>query len=243
MNFFTETKFFFFLSFVFFFSNCCSSEDSYRKQVSIGGLKWPRMKPAQNELTALGFAGIGGEAVDSKKSKKKKESSPAKEMRRRQRSASNPMDMKINATLSTIGIDFASPASGAAPRSLARRSTVSEKKESESYYLKEEMMGEAFDDEDSSDREVKEEEEEEGIDPIALRSNFNPLANFTPSVAVDQEGKAKIPVSIPDNLTRYRFITICFQLFFSLPFFIIFLAECMLWLALETSTFMDWASR
>lgn len=43
-------------------------------------------------------------------------------------------------------------------------------------------------------------------DPIiAVRSNFNPLANFTPSLQVDEHGKATIDVAIPDNLTRYRF--------------------------------------
>ena len=40
---------------------------------------------------------------------------------------------------------------------------------------------------------------------VMVRSNFNPLANFTPSVKVDSTGKATIHVNIPDNLTRYRF--------------------------------------
>ena len=42
-------------------------------------------------------------------------------------------------------------------------------------------------------------------DPIiAVRSNFNPLANFTAAVSVDADGTAHIPINIPDNLTRYR---------------------------------------
>jgi len=42
-------------------------------------------------------------------------------------------------------------------------------------------------------------------DPIiAVRSNFNPLANFTAAASVDADGTAHIPINIPDNLTRYR---------------------------------------
>ncbi|EFA86202.1 Ras GTPase domain-containing protein [Heterostelium album PN500] len=48
-------------------------------------------------------------------------------------------------------------------------------------------------------------EEEEELDMISLmRVNFDALANFTPSVTTDQEGKVRIPVTLPDNLTRYR---------------------------------------
>ncbi len=39
---------------------------------------------------------------------------------------------------------------------------------------------------------------------IAVRSNFNPLANFTPAIQVAEDGTAQLPVKIPDNLTRYR---------------------------------------
>lgn len=40
--------------------------------------------------------------------------------------------------------------------------------------------------------------------PIRLRSDFNPLAVFAPEVRTNSEGKARIPVTLPDNLTRYR---------------------------------------
>jgi uncharacterized protein YfaS (alpha-2-macroglobulin family) len=40
--------------------------------------------------------------------------------------------------------------------------------------------------------------------PIQLRTNFDPLANFSPSVTTDAEGKAVAKVKFPDNLTRYR---------------------------------------
>lgn len=52
--------------------------------------------------------------------------------------------------------------------------------------------------------ESEEPEEPEATTELILRSNFNPLANFTPSVATNEEGIVKIPFSIPDNLTRYR---------------------------------------
>ena len=44
--------------------------------------------------------------------------------------------------------------------------------------------------------------------PIALRSNFNPLAAFVPSVRTDAAGKATVEIAIPDNLTRYRLIAV-----------------------------------
>ncbi len=40
--------------------------------------------------------------------------------------------------------------------------------------------------------------------PIALRTNFNPLAVFAPEVITDAAGKATVVVKLPDNLTRYR---------------------------------------
>jgi len=47
---------------------------------------------------------------------------------------------------------------------------------------------------------------DEPTTPIALRSNFNPLAAFTPSVITDANGKATVALTMPDNLTRYRVI-------------------------------------
>ncbi|CAN5384668.1 hypothetical protein BH11MYX1_BH11MYX1_49690 [soil metagenome] len=44
--------------------------------------------------------------------------------------------------------------------------------------------------------------------PIALRTNFNPLAAFAPAVKTDATGKASVEIKLPDNLTRYRVIAI-----------------------------------
>jgi alpha-2-macroglobulin len=44
--------------------------------------------------------------------------------------------------------------------------------------------------------------------PIALRSNFDPLAIFAPSVTTDSQGHARVTVKMPDNLTRYRVMAV-----------------------------------
>ncbi len=44
--------------------------------------------------------------------------------------------------------------------------------------------------------------------PIAVRSNFDPLAAFTPAVRTDAQGHANIDVTMPDNLTRYRIMAV-----------------------------------
>lgn len=44
--------------------------------------------------------------------------------------------------------------------------------------------------------------------PIRLRSDFNPLAVFAPEVRTDSEGKARVPITLPDNLTRYRVMVV-----------------------------------
>jgi len=44
--------------------------------------------------------------------------------------------------------------------------------------------------------------------PIAVRSNFNALAAFAPSVKTDANGKASVEIAMPDNLTRYRVIVV-----------------------------------
>ncbi|MCB0090673.1 MAG: hypothetical protein KDE54_22385, partial [Caldilineaceae bacterium] len=43
---------------------------------------------------------------------------------------------------------------------------------------------------------------------IALRTNFNPLALFAPSVPTDADGHAQVDVQLPDNLTRYRIMAV-----------------------------------
>ncbi|HKP67730.1 MAG TPA: alpha-2-macroglobulin family protein [Pyrinomonadaceae bacterium] len=40
--------------------------------------------------------------------------------------------------------------------------------------------------------------------PIGVRQNFNALAVFAPSVKTDANGRVKVDVKLPDNLTRYR---------------------------------------
>ncbi|MBA3398219.1 MAG: Ig-like domain-containing protein [Deltaproteobacteria bacterium] len=43
---------------------------------------------------------------------------------------------------------------------------------------------------------------------IAIRSNFNPLAAFSPTVKTDAQGRATVDIKVPDNLTRYRIVAI-----------------------------------
>jgi uncharacterized protein YfaS (alpha-2-macroglobulin family) len=47
-----------------------------------------------------------------------------------------------------------------------------------------------------------------GQAPIAIRTNFNPLAAFSPAVKTDASGKATVTLKMPDNLTRYRIVAI-----------------------------------
>lgn len=44
--------------------------------------------------------------------------------------------------------------------------------------------------------------------PIAVRTNFNPLALFAPAVKTDAKGHASVPIKLPDNLTRYRVMAV-----------------------------------
>src|SRR6185295_5623209 len=43
---------------------------------------------------------------------------------------------------------------------------------------------------------------------IRLRENFNALAVFAPSVRTDVNGRARVQVKLPDNLTRYRVMAV-----------------------------------
>lgn len=43
---------------------------------------------------------------------------------------------------------------------------------------------------------------------IRIRSDFNPLAVFSPSVKTSADGTAVVPVKLPDNLTRYRVMAV-----------------------------------
>ncbi len=49
---------------------------------------------------------------------------------------------------------------------------------------------------------------EEDNSAINLRTNFNALALFLPSVKTDSNGKASVDVKVPDNLTRYRIMAV-----------------------------------
>jgi uncharacterized protein YfaS (alpha-2-macroglobulin family) len=61
-------------------------------------------------------------------------------------------------------------------------------------------------------REEKEEEKDETRSqqqtPIQLRRDFRGLALFAASVPTDARGHAEVPVSLPDNLTRYRVMAV-----------------------------------
>ncbi|PKN92309.1 MAG: hypothetical protein CVU44_14300 [Chloroflexi bacterium HGW-Chloroflexi-6] len=43
---------------------------------------------------------------------------------------------------------------------------------------------------------------------IRIRTDFNPLANFSPTVRTDADGSARVTVKLPDNLTRYRVMVV-----------------------------------
>ncbi|GAB4492886.1 MAG: MG2 domain-containing protein [Anaerolineales bacterium] len=45
-------------------------------------------------------------------------------------------------------------------------------------------------------------------EPIRIRVDFNPLANFSPSVQTDFSGRARVSIRLPDNLTRYRIMVV-----------------------------------
>ncbi|MDQ3712820.1 MAG: hypothetical protein M3388_11480, partial [Acidobacteriota bacterium] len=51
-------------------------------------------------------------------------------------------------------------------------------------------------------------EDEQSQQQINLRENFNALAVFAPSVKTDSNGKATVPIKLPDNLTRYRIMAV-----------------------------------
>ena len=44
--------------------------------------------------------------------------------------------------------------------------------------------------------------------PINVRSDFNPLATFAPSVRTGVNGEARVLIKLPDNLTRYRVMVV-----------------------------------
>ena len=48
----------------------------------------------------------------------------------------------------------------------------------------------------------------EAPDAITVRSDFNPLAAFEPSLRTSADGQARVTVQLPDNLTRYRILAV-----------------------------------
>lgn len=47
-----------------------------------------------------------------------------------------------------------------------------------------------------------------GTTAIAMRSDFSALALFAPAVRTDSQGKATVPLKVPDSLTRYRIMAV-----------------------------------
>ncbi|MBX3259190.1 MAG: hypothetical protein KF782_05820 [Labilithrix sp.] len=45
-------------------------------------------------------------------------------------------------------------------------------------------------------------------EPMAVRTDFAALALFSPAVRTDAQGRASVPVKLPDNLTRYRVMAV-----------------------------------
>ncbi|HXK10111.1 MAG TPA: alpha-2-macroglobulin family protein [Vicinamibacteria bacterium] len=50
--------------------------------------------------------------------------------------------------------------------------------------------------------------EERATEPIRARTDFSALAVFAASVSTDAEGHARVPVKLPDSLTRYRVMAV-----------------------------------
>lgn len=48
----------------------------------------------------------------------------------------------------------------------------------------------------------------QGQAPIAVRTDFRPLALFAPALVTDSNGVARVPFKLPDNLTRYRMFAV-----------------------------------
>ncbi|HSD28293.1 MAG TPA: alpha-2-macroglobulin family protein, partial [Vicinamibacteria bacterium] len=53
--------------------------------------------------------------------------------------------------------------------------------------------------------------EERAPEPIRARTDFSALALFAASVPTDAEGRARVPVKLPDNLTRYRVMAVAVE--------------------------------
>ncbi|HEY0461436.1 MAG TPA: alpha-2-macroglobulin family protein [Pyrinomonadaceae bacterium] len=75
--------------------------------------------------------------------------------------------------------------------------------------VEKQAMRRAKDDKTKSEEAERDEDAPVNPDtPINLRSNFNALAIFAPSVKTDSSGRATVEVKVPDNLTRYRVMAV-----------------------------------
>ena len=54
-------------------------------------------------------------------------------------------------------------------------------------------------------------EAETAPEPIRARTDFTALALFAASVPTDADGRASVPVKLPDNLTRYRVMAVAVE--------------------------------
>ena len=54
-------------------------------------------------------------------------------------------------------------------------------------------------------------EEDKAAEPIRARTDFSALALFAASVPTDSEGRAHVPVKLPDSLTRYRVMAVAVE--------------------------------
>ncbi len=88
------------------------------------------------------------------------------------------------------------PQPSAAPKSEMMKQRSAAKKDSDDGRLREEKESDAAPPPD------------EPNSPIKIRENFNALAIFAPNVKTDSNGKAVVPVKLPDNLTRYRVMAV-----------------------------------
>jgi alpha-2-macroglobulin len=50
-----------------------------------------------------------------------------------------------------------------------------------------------------------------GADPVALRAEFAPLAVFEPSLRTGPDGRVRVPVRLPESLTRYRVVAVAVE--------------------------------
>jgi alpha-2-macroglobulin len=53
--------------------------------------------------------------------------------------------------------------------------------------------------------------EMEAAPEIRVRTDFNPLAAFSPAVTTGTDGSARVSLKLPDNLTRYRVVAVAVQ--------------------------------